>query len=341
MQENDRMKRFGRLVIVLLWTGALSVTSAWGWGSDGHRAIAAVAFTHLNATAHNAVMAILNSTNIPEVTTLTDAATWPDDIKSGHPPFPGGKHHHTSAATNFVARFPHHDRWHYVNYPLDGPSYTLSGAFSRPDDIVHQIRLCIDVLQQPPGAGLNKKEALAFLTHLVGDLHQPLHVACGYYTLNSLNIAQLVTNPTQPHDAFHERGGNGLRWMSGQTEKNFHSFWDNDLVSANGSTEVLLQSRLALHWQNAGLLPDGGAIKSWPAYWANQSIAKARAVYFDATGEIGTKGTDKDDPAQGTVVIQVPISAPTYKLKHKEDAMDQLTKAAFHLATLLNKINWN
>jgi hypothetical protein len=295
MQENDRMKRFGRLVIVLLWTGALSVTSAWGWGSDGHRAIAAVAFTHLNATAHNAVMAILNSTNIPEVTTLTDAATWPDDIKSGHPPFRAasiitlGRHQLRRA-------LPSSRRWHYVNYPLDGPSYTLSGAFSRPDDIVHQIRLCIDVLQQPPGAGLNKKEALAFLTHLVGDLHQPLHVACGYYTLNSLNIAQLVTNPTQPHDAFHERGGNGLRWMSGQTEKNFHSFWDNDLVSANGSTEVLLQSRLALHWQNAGLLPDAGAIKSWPAYWANQSIAKARAVYFDATAKSAPKAPIKTTP---------------------------------------------
>jgi S1/P1 nuclease len=316
------------------------VASAFGWGHEGHEAIADVALKHLSIKASAAVSTILASQEIQEVTTLAGAATWPDDIKDGQPPFQG-KFRNTTAAQNFKGRFPDHTKWHFVNYPLEGPSYSLTGAFSKPNDIVHQINLCIDVLESPPGGVLNKSEALAFLVHLVGDLHQPLHVACGYYTLDGQNVATLVKNPQAPHDARHERGGNGLHFMIGSTEHNLHSFWDVDLVSANGSAEGTLVKRLDSNLAVLNLSSDSGAVRGWAPIWLDDSMAKADAVYFDATGGVGTPGTDSDDPAQGTVVIDIPIHVPTYKLNHKQDAKDQMTKGAFHLAELLNNIQWN
>ncbi len=326
----------------ILWAGTMvvSVVSAFGWGHEGHEAIADVALKHLNSTARNAVVTILNSQQIPEITNIAGAATWPDDIKDGHPPFQG-KFRNTTAAQDFKTRFPDHEHWHFVNYPLEGTSYSLTGAFSKPNDIVHQINLCIDVLEAPAGGTLNKSEALAFLTHLVGDLHQPLHVACGYYTLDSQNIATLKKNPQAPHDARHERGGNGLHFMIGSTTNNLHSFWDANLVSANGSAEATLVKRLEMNLPTLHPNPDTGAIRDWAALWASDSIARADAVYFDASGETGTPGTDPDAPGQGTVIIDIPLSAPTYKLNHKKDAKDQMTKAAFHLAELLNNIQWS
>ena len=316
------------------------VLSAFGWGHEGHEAVADVALKHLNPAANTAITAILNSGEIPEITTLSNAATWPDDIKDGVPPY-RGRCWDTVAAKSFKTRFPDHTKWHYVNYPLEGVSYSLSGAFSKPNDIVHQINLCIDVLEGPSGGTLNKSEALAFLVHLVGDLHQPLHVACGYYSLGTHNEVTLTKSPAMPHDACHERGGNGLWWVSGSTTNNLHSFWDANLVSANGSTEAKLVTRLDANLQVLNLPVDTGAIRGWAAKWANDSISKADLIYFDATNEVGTPGTDSDDPAQCTVKVKIPISTGTYRLNHKQDAKDQMTKAAFHLAELLNNIQWN
>src|SRR5882724_9642036 len=98
----------------LLWVGAMamSVGSAFGWGHEGHEAIADVALKHLSIKASAAVSAILASQEIQEVTALAGAATWPDDIKDGQPPFQG-KFRNTTAAQNFKGRFPDHAKWHF------------------------------------------------------------------------------------------------------------------------------------------------------------------------------------------------------------------------------------
>jgi hypothetical protein len=337
-REEDFIMKKGLLLVGAM---AMSMASAFGWGHEGHAAIADVALKHLSFKASSAISTILASGEIAEVTTLAGAATWPDDIKDGHPPFTPGQFHNTPAALDFKGRFLDHTNWHFVNYPLEGPPYSLTGPFSKTNDIVHRINLCIDVLESPPGGVLKKSEALAFLVHLVGDLHQPLHVACGYYTLDAQKIATLVKSPAKPHDALHDRGGNGLHFKPTSSDPNLHSFWDNDLVRANGSAEGTLVTRLDANLAVLNLSSDTGAVRDWPPIWLNDSAAKSDAVYFNASNLGGKPGTDGDDPAQGNVVIFIPIDAPKYKSDHKQDAKDQLTKAAFHLAELLNNIQWN
>ena len=59
-------------------------------------------------------------------------------------------------------------------------TYTLTGPFSKDNDVVHSINNCVDALEHKPGAPDGDVEALAFLIHLVGDLHQALHVGCSF-----------------------------------------------------------------------------------------------------------------------------------------------------------------
>ena len=325
-----------RTLVIISLTLA-TATAVFGWGHEGHQAIADAATSNLTATALMNVMAIINdTTQIPEVTTVAGAATWPDDIKDAQPPFEG-KFHATPAAVDFKNRFPDHKQWHFVNYPLEGTAYTLNGVFSTTNDIVHRIDLCLDVLEGNSTA-LKKKEALAYLLHLVGDLHQPLHVACGYFTINSKGKIALQRSPHSPHPYLSDSGGNGLKWSAGKM--NLHMFWDDDLVSANGSKEPTLVSHLLANLATLPLPQNTGAIRDWPILWVDDSIAVADAVYFDPSGAKGTKGKDPYDPAQGTVTATIGINQATYKQNHVTDAKHQLTKGAHDLADLLNAIQW-
>lgn len=62
-------------------------------------------------------------------------------------------HHHIGplreepGAMAFNAKFPENASWHFVNPPVGFTNYFLGGQFSSPNDIVHALRMAIDVLQ--------------------------------------------------------------------------------------------------------------------------------------------------------------------------------------------------
>src|SRR5882672_1362262 len=227
-------------VLVLIGITVLTWTSAFAWSHEGHQVIGDVAFSRLHKAASNAVMAILlDASQIPEVTNIISAATWPDDIRDSKPPspIPSGKFHDSKAALDFKGRFPDNTGWHFDNYPLEGVTYTANGIFSKSNDIVHEITHCIDVLEHK-STDMNSKEALVWLVHLVGDIHQPMHVACGYYTIDNHDVVKLDKTPSDPHALFSDRGGNGLKLKP--SDEAFHHFWDQDMVEANNGEESKL-----------------------------------------------------------------------------------------------------
>src|SRR5262249_4648172 len=124
----------------------------WAWGRLGQRLTARLAERHPNAKAKVAVEALLDPGE-----TLADASTWADEQKG---------HVRGSAP------------WHYVDVPLDEPRY--DAQFSGPDPskgcIVDKIREFTAILGDPARPVEERRVALRFVVHLVGDLHQPLHV---------------------------------------------------------------------------------------------------------------------------------------------------------------------
>jgi hypothetical protein len=148
-----------------------------------------------------------------------------------------------------------------------------------------------------------RQEALAFLVHFVGDLHQPLHCA----TRN-------------------DRGGNGLHvtflGTSGHHSMNLHSVWDDNLVKVSMPTPNAFTSGTKLNeaikdeertaWQ-AGTTKD----------WAMESYGLARKVSYQSRGMmLPTTGEPDLDQA--------------YVDKAKPVVVSQIKKAGIRLAKVLN-----
>ncbi|MDF3068811.1 MAG: nuclease [Polyangiaceae bacterium] len=168
---------------------ALVAPQARAWGDDGHRAVGELAYRYLSLEARAALAEALTE---PGYETLAEAATWPD---------------------THARRFPEYDPmkpFHYVNVDARAPSYY------RPRDCENGC--VVTVLEQhlallgsadPPLTLSERRRSVYWIAHLMGDLHQPLHVA----------------HP----DA---RGGSRtmLRFFEAKDLRNAHWIWDSGLI---------------------------------------------------------------------------------------------------------------
>ncbi|QYE37204.1 S1/P1 nuclease (plasmid) [Polymorphobacter sp. PAMC 29334] len=168
---------------------------ASAWGDRGHRAIADIAWTQLTPVARHQVAELLAvvpalATPACPVGSFEDGATWADCVRS-----------------TYHDRFGATSTWHYIDVSVCRP-------FALPADpdgrfIVERYRRELAVLRDRGRTVEERLEALLWVEHLVGDLHQPLHVG----------------------DA-GDRGGNEVRGypQSGRYPLNLHAEWDRVLV---------------------------------------------------------------------------------------------------------------
>lgn len=302
-----------------------AVTRGFAYGDQGHRTISAIALPLLTPATLAAVNEIL------EGETLLDAAMWPDDIKKGH------RLSFKPEAVAFNTAHPEHGSWHFVNFPIATTRYTASSPFASPHDIVHLINGCIKVLEGDAFGGLSQKEALRFLAHLVGDVHQPLHVVTGYYDLSDEQHPRLEQNVVSPHSHAKDGGGNSLVFGPGQTD-NLHSLWDTRLVSEilPGATPQALATEVMQGAPPAATFKSTGRYTTWAGKWAADSMKIAKLTYAEI--QIGAAEMDDDDHLK--IHVTLLPSANAYRAKHKGTVKEQLRKAGVHLAQLLNAIQW-
>lgn len=167
------------------------------WGNSGHRAIADIAWTQLTPRAISSVNRLLAlspalGTPLCPVRNLEDAAVWADCVRN-----------------NYRDRFAHSATWHYVDVSVCRPFQLPPDPDSR--FVVRRLETEILYLKDPAASPLRRLQALLWVAHLVGDIHQPLHVGDRY-----------------------DRGGNELRvdragWRHAT---NLHAEWDRDLVES-------------------------------------------------------------------------------------------------------------
>jgi hypothetical protein len=312
------MKRrltFGLFVWLLL--GLLQPT--FGYGNTGHEAIALLASKGLNDKAKRAITNLLGDTQ------LANVATWADQVR-GNPAV--------------EKRLPKNGDWHFVNLPLGAKKYPAEG-FTSENDIVHAIQRCIQVLEAPPAAlndkDMTKAEALKFLVHFVGDLHQPLHVACAYYSLENNRPKGIVKDPAKAKSLLHDRGGNGL--LIGNIK--LHAYWDSEILRELqlNSVESLLTSVSEKYPTETTLPKTKGDYHKWAEKWAGDSLAMARTVY---------DGIERLNFEEGIVAttrsgkyIQAPIVLKAnYAENNRANLLLQIARAGYRLRALLNTIDW-
>jgi hypothetical protein len=150
------------------------------WGPTGHRTTGKIAETHLTNKAKRKIDKLLKGESLAFV------STFGDQIKSDR-------------------KYNEFYSWHYVNMDLD---QKYADTEKNPKgDLVTGINKCIQVLKDEKSSEADKVFYLKFLVHLVGDLHQPLHIG-------------------QKED----KGGNTVQvqWFGQGT--NLHTVWDSKMI---------------------------------------------------------------------------------------------------------------
>ncbi|WP_158080803.1 S1/P1 nuclease [Pelomonas sp. KK5] len=234
---------------------------AWGWGSAGHRETGALAEAALRGTPAAAqVRRILGGES------LASAAIWADCVKDPQRD-PACSVFGVAEMAAFEQRNPGHRRWHYTDIAIQQDRYDERFTGARPDDVVHALQAAIARLQHRPvpapfkfaDGPAGEHEALRLLAHLVGDLHQPLHVGAIY-----LSPGGRALDPDRSGDDpdTHTAGGNLLIFDGGQ--QNLHALWD---AAPPRPSRVASPRR------------PQGPLQAWPVDWAGETLLLARLAF--------------------------------------------------------------
>ena len=211
----------------------------------------------------------------------------------------------------------HRDKWHYINYPFE-PDGEPVNVVTRPpqrENILSALAQNESALQN---AGPRDQRAIAFawLLHLVGDVHQPLHTA------------QLFTREYPEGD----RGGNEIcvRVTATSVPMNLHMLWDG-LLAVSGDTRVLTSTAAELRRKfPKQRLPE--LASGQPKAWAMESYELAKkTVYLNGRLQGAPKGRYRDC----SEMSQAAVLPAGYVAKAKEVAERRITLAGYRLANLL------
>lgn len=141
----------------------------------------------------------------------------------------------------------HTSVWHYIN--VDRHSTQVSRSACPSQGCV--TRVIPEMLRRLRASPQHDWQALAFLGHLVADLHQPMHVSYAY-----------------------DRGGNKASLYYEGERKNLHALWDYDVPGLTGN--LLRDRALIQSISTKGMRVDGS-----PEQWATESLQKTRRIYAD------------------------------------------------------------
>ena len=234
-----------KLTAVCLWLLWVSVPSC-AWGPEGHRVIADVARTRLSANTLRNIRELLGNDDLAAV------STWADEIRRDRPETAG---------------------WHFVDIPWNDGGFLEPRDCYRPRDehapddhqncVVDRIQIFQRTLADKSAPNAERVEALKFLIHFVGDVHQPLH-------------------------AIQEaRGGNDIHVVAfgsktcGSRPCNLHSLWDEGLIVHSGRSDAQYAAYLEELIVRRSLKRESGVA---PAAWADESFHLAHEVWLPDGG---------------------------------------------------------
>jgi len=323
------MHRFPDKLTAAVALALACAAPAFCWDAEGHKAIGIVASQNMTANARAHVVKILGNDDLGAI------ASWMDQVRLAY--FHAGPLGADPEALRFNAEFPKNGEWHYVDLPLGLKAYEPDGPFSKPDDVVHMIGMAVRVLEGGGDKRITKAEAVYMLVHFVGDLHQPLHVGNGFFDVAADGSVKLVTDPVVAKDLPNDKGGNADFYGTGKYDE-LHAYWDTNLVQKVADTKEAADLAVVLAKKVAA---DGAGWKSpgdyhlWAEGWATESLMAARTAYDGITF-----GAETPDPRGGIKSIKITLPA-NYDAVCVPIAEERLAKAAYHLAEILNAIQWS
>jgi nuclease S1 len=288
------------MFVLVMLPSPMLTRPAFAWGDEGHKVIGLIATHFLDPD----VLAKVNQILAADGTHLTakdiaSEATWADKYRDSdrHTPHPV---HYTKT----------HD-WHFVDLEISSPDLSAA-CFGRPplptgtkatsgpahDCVVDKIEQFAAELGNPSTSALERRRALQFLLHFVGDIHQPLHASDD-----------------------QDKGGNDKHVSGGGIPaNNLHHDWDTEFVKKLGpDPQTIAQTLIAdisssnqSHW-SSGTADD----------WAMESFKVSKEHTYGKLPAPSSAGTYSLTPSyvdDATTVVG-----------------EQLSKAGVRLAFVLNE----
>lgn len=213
---------------LFLITALLCASQALAWGQKGHDVTAFIAENHLTPSAKAKVTAALDGHS------LVYYANWLDNASN-------------------TPEYRYTKTWHYKNVD-EGETYE-NAPLAKTGDVVVALNEIITKLKNGNLSHADENVALRMLIHLVGDMHQPLHMG---------------------HRS--DLGGNKVSIVSFNRNTNLHSYWDSeivDFVHKWSYSEWQYQLDRASADEEAKIV--SGNIESW----AKECVTLASGIYAD------------------------------------------------------------
>ena len=285
------------LVFALAWPGA-----ARAWGPEGHAVVGDVAASLLTPAAKRQVKSILGDRRLGDY----EVACWPDEIRGSQ---------------EYEKYYPKNGLWHFVDFNVS-ERYDDDFELKLPgdgNDVVTQVGRWQKELASTGTPMPRRRDALRFLVHFVGDMHQPMHCAYRYGDMGGNMI---------PVNSFKGRNYSYGPGSEMEYSASIHGVWDEFMVHElmAGRTRAAFAKSM-----REGLGPE--QILKWtrgaPYDWAVDSYWRARKeAYRWANGEnlpFKWSGPGMDLTGENYIDARLPM------------AQEQLRKAGVRLAHLLNE----
>jgi hypothetical protein len=265
---------------------ALVAPQALAWGDDGHRVVGELGWRYLTPTARARVSEALTD---PGYESLAQAATWPD---------------------TFARRFPEYDPmkpFHYVNVDATAQSFRRERDCANGCVVTALTQFIALLDSRDPGLSLSeRRRAIYWVAHFMGDIHQPLHVA-------------------------HPDGKGGsatlLRFFEAKDKRSAHWIWDFGLIERRPAVATPAGDAVATDQPAFGALADQLAAQ----LTAEKLRTFQRTTAPEALANEGLSLSRRYAYLQSTDTVDAAYESSRWPI-----VATQLQKAGVRLAAVLN-----
>lgn len=287
MRLLKRMFRGLGLLLVLVPLLALAPTPAQAWREDGHFITCHIAMLELSREARTELARLIALD--PSTQIFERGCYWPDDVK-----------YTTHRET---------EPWHYFNGPRGSRTIDMANCTAERGCLLSAIALHTAVLKNRESTDIERLEAMKYLGHWLGDVHQPLHFGRAEDRGgNNIHILwQAAANPVSP-------------FVLNPRETNMHRVWDHEMLD------------------DLRLEPFRYATRLWMSITAEERSLWNDSEALDWAQESLTIATDPETRYADAEMGKVLVFGPEYLERHFPTIERRLKMGGIRLGNLLNML---
>lgn len=257
----------------------------FAWNEVGHMVIANIAYQHVTPIVRKKIdnLVFYFNQEYPQMRTFQHIASWPDTLRAQK-----------------IETFTH---WHYIDVPFSNDGTPVKNTIDA-DNVVWAVHKVQAAVKNNQANAYERVRFLAFLAHLVGDLHQPLHTVSLY-------------SAAHPNG---DKGGNLYFVQYQHAEQNLHKIWDEGFgefaVDATPTNISALSVKISSEY---GMGSFGQkAFDLDPDHWAHEGMKNAKQYVYTAP--------------------EKQLLTTTYVETGKRVVEQEVALAGYRLAIILNKL---